>query len=54
MAGVFDRTALTAKGQAMLAKAQANICNIEVTRAVTGNGSYAAGEDLTSKTALKS
>lgn len=54
MAGVFDRTALTAKGKALLAKAQANLCSIQFTRAVTGNGLYAAGEDLEGRTALKS
>ena len=54
MAGVFNEAVLTTKGIALLAKAQANICAIQFTRAVTGNGSYSSGEDLTGRTALKS
>jgi len=54
MAGVFNDVVLTTKGIALLAKAQGGLCTIQLTRAVTGNGTYTAGEDLQSKTALKS
>ena len=54
MAGVFNQAVLTTKGIALLAKAQAGRCTINLTKAVSGNGSYSAGEDLASRTALKS
>lgn len=54
MAGVFNQAVLTTKGIALLAKAQAGRCTINLTKAASGNGSYSAGEDLASRTALKS
>lgn len=53
MAGVFNQAVLTTKGIALLAKAQAGRCTISLTKAVSGNGSYTAGENLASRTALK-
>jgi phage-related tail fiber protein len=54
MAGVFKEAVLTAKGIALLAKAQAGRCAIKLTKAATGDGSYSDGEALTNRTALKS
>ena len=54
MAGVYEEAVLTAKGIALLAKAQAGRCTIKLTKAATGNGSYSDGEALTNRTALKS
>jgi len=54
MAGIFNEAVLTTKGIALLAKAQAGRCTIKLTKAETGNGSYAKGEDLKARTALKS
>ena len=54
MAGVFEEAVLTAKGIALLAKAQAGRCTIKLTKAATGDGSYSDGEALTNRTALKS
>ena len=42
MAGVFKEAVLTAKGIALLAKAQAGRCTIKLTKAATGDGSYSA------------
>lgn len=53
MAGVFNQAVLTTKGIALLAKAQAGRCTISLTKAASGNGTYTAGEDLASRTALK-
>ena len=53
MAGVFQEAVLTAKGIALLAKAQAGRCTIKLTKAAAGNGSYSSGESLINKTALK-
>lgn len=53
MAGVFNQAVLTKKGISLLAKAQAGRCTISLTKAVSGNGSYSSGEDLTNRTALK-
>lgn len=53
MAGVFKEAVLTAKGIALLAKAQAGKCTINLTKAAAGNGSYSSGEALTNRTALK-
>ena len=50
----FKEAVLTQKGIALLAKAQAEQSVITFTRAVTGNGVYSEGEDLSHKTALKS
>ena len=44
MAGVFKEAVLTAKGIALLAKAQAGRCTIKLTKAATGDGSYSDGE----------
>lgn len=49
----FNSAVLTAKGINLLAKAQAGQTTIEFTKAATGNGSYATGESLVSRTALK-
>lgn len=49
----FNSAVLTAKGINLLAKAQAGQTTIEFTKAVTGNGSYATGESLVGRTALK-
>lgn len=54
MAGVFKSAQLTAKGIALIAKAQAGTCTIKLTRAVSGNGTYSDGESLINRTALKS
>lgn len=54
MAGVFKEAVLTAKGIALLAKAQAGRCTIKLTKAATGDGSYSGGEALTNRTAHKS
>ena len=54
MAGVFNQAVLTNKGIALLAKAQAGRCTISLTKAATGDGSYADGEVITSRTELKS
>lgn len=54
MAGIFNEAVLTSKGIALLAKAQAGRCAIKLTKAETGSGSYARGEDLKARTALKS
>lgn len=54
MAGIFNEAVLTKKGIALLAKAQAGQCTIQLTKAVTGNGSYSDGEDIASRTKLKS
>ena len=50
MAGVFKEAVLTAKGIALLAKAQAGRCTIKLTKAATGDGSYSDGEALTNRT----
>ena len=53
MAGVFKQAVLTAKGIALLAKAQAGECTINLTKAASGNGSYSDGEALINRTSLK-
>ena len=53
MAGVFKQAVLTAKGIALLAKAQAGECTINLTIAAAGNGSYSDGEALINRTSLK-
>lgn len=53
MAGVFKSAQLTAKGIALIAKAQAGRCAIQLTKAVSGNGTYSDGETLINRTALK-
>lgn len=53
MAGIFQESVLTHQGIALLTKAQAGKCTIKMTKAETGSGSYAIGEDLASRTTLK-
>lgn len=53
MAGIFNEAVLTTKGIALIAKAQAGLCTIHLTKAEAGDGSYAPGEDLKAQTALK-
>ena len=50
----FKEAVLTRKGIALLAKAQAEHKSITFTGAVTGNGDYEDGEDISSRTSLKS
>ncbi len=50
----FHEAVLTRKGAALLAKAQAESKTIAITKAVTGNGEYAAGENLAQLTELRS
>lgn len=49
----FNAAVLTAKGIALLAKAQAGQTNIEFTKAASGDGSYEAEEPLLTVEALK-
>lgn len=49
----FNAAVLTAKGIALLAKAQAGQTNIEFTKAASGDGSYEAEESLLTVEALK-
>ena len=53
MAGIFQEAVLTRKGIALLTKAQAGKCNIILTKAAAGNGSYASGEEISDLTDLK-
>lgn len=53
MAGIFQEAVLTRKGIALLTKAQAGKCNIILTKAAAGNGSYASGEEISDLTELK-
>ncbi|MCD8294691.1 MAG: phage tail protein [Clostridia bacterium] len=53
MAGVFKEAALTAKGIALLAKAQAGQCTIGLTKAAAGAGEYGDDDELLQLTALK-
>lgn len=50
----FKECVLTQKGMALLAKVQAGLCSVVLTKAASGDGSYSDGEDLTARTALKS
>lgn len=54
MAGIFNKAVLTQRGLALLAKAGGGLCTITLTKAATGDGSYADGEDISQRTALKS
>ena len=49
----FNAAILTAKGIALLAKAQAGQTNIQFTKAASGDGSYDAEESLLAVEALK-
>lgn len=44
---------LTKDGKALLAKAQAGKCAIQITKAQSGSGSYTSSEDISQRTALK-
>lgn len=50
---IFTRYALTRKGQALIAKAQADLTNIELTAFETGSGQWAEDEDIEYATELK-
>ena len=50
----FNSTVLTQKGIALLAKVQAGRCTLSLTKAVSGSGVWAASEDPSTATALKS
>lgn len=50
---IWNPSVLTANGKALLAKAQAGRTSIKITKAQTGSGSYASGENLEVRTALK-
>lgn len=54
MAGVFQESVLTRKGIALLTKTQTGACTIALTKAMSGDGSYTPGEDISSRVALKS
>lgn len=54
MAAEFNTGVLTARGQALLAKWQSGRCVPQIIKAAVGSGSYAAGESIASRTALKS
>ena len=54
MAGLFSKSAITAAGLALLAKAQTDGFAVPFTRIETGNGTYDGTEDLPQATALKS
>lgn len=51
---IWNPSKLTANGKALLAKAQAGKCAIQITKAQAGNGSYTSSEDISTRTALKS
>nr|WP_325300154.1 phage tail protein [uncultured Dysosmobacter sp.] len=50
---IWNPSKLTTAGKALLAKAQAGQASIQITKAMTGSGSYSGGENLESRTALK-
>lgn len=49
----WNQSKLTNKGKALLAKAQAGKCTIQITKTQTGSGSYETGESTDAMTALK-
>lgn len=49
----WNPSKLTANGKALLAKAQAGKCAIQITKAQAGSGSYSSSEDISTRTALK-
>ena len=51
---IWNPSKLTAYGKALLAKAQAGQCAIQITKAQAGSGSYTSSEDISTRTALKS
>lgn len=50
---MWNPSKLTTAGKALLAKAQAGQTSIQITKAQTGSGSYSSGENIESRTALK-
>ena len=50
---IWNPGKLTKDGKALLAKAQAGKCAIQITKAQSGSGSYTSGEDISQRTALK-
>ena len=50
---MWNPSKLTTAGKALLAKAQAGQTSIKITKAQTGSGSYSSGENIESRTALK-
>lgn len=50
---IWNPSKLTKDGKALLAKAQAGRCAIQITKAQSGSGSYNSGEDISQRTALK-
>ena len=50
---VWNPSKLTTNGKALLAKAQAGQCAIQITKAQAGSGSYTSSEDISTRTALK-
>lgn len=54
MAGMFQASMLTRKGIELLTKVQAGQCEMHLTKAETGDGEYAAGEDIKNQVSLKS
>ena len=50
---IWNPGKLTKEGKALLAKAQAGKCAIQITKAQSGSGSYTSSEDISQRTALK-
>ena len=50
---IWNPGKLTKDGKALLAKAQAGKCAIQITKAQSGSGSYTLSEDISQRTALK-
>lgn len=50
---IWNPSKLTTNGKALLAKAQAGRCSIQITKAQAGNGTYTSSEDISTRTALK-
>lgn len=50
---IWNPSKLTKDGKALLAKAQAGKCAIQITKAQSGSGSYSESEDISQRTALK-
>lgn len=50
---IWNPGKLTKDGKALLAKAQAGKCAIQITKAQSGSGSYTSSEDISQRTAMK-
>ena len=48
---IWNPGKLTKDGKALLAKAQAGKCAIQITKAQSGSGSYTSSEDISQRTA---